>query len=298
MSGAQGRLPMHETLETFLSGSAERLRRAGIASSRLDAEVLLAGVLGVGREELYAHPGRPLSAREAAAGRALIERRARREPVSYLLGRKGFWDLDFFVSPEVLIPRPETEILLERFIQAARSAGTLAPEVLDVGTGSGNIAVVAAREFPESRVTAVDRSPAALAVARENVRRHGVAGRVSLVGSDLFSALAQKEFDFILSNPPYIETEELPGLMPDVVDYEPALALDGGREGLDIYRRLVPGAWSHLKKGGTLILEIGASQARAVVEIINAHGGFQTSHVIQDYSGRDRVIQTTRKAHG
>jgi len=298
MSASEERMPAGRTLADFLRGSAERLRRAGIASARLDAEVLLAGVLNVGREALHAHPGRLLSAREAAAGDALIERRARREPVSYLLGRREFWDLELFVRPGVLVPRPETEILIECFIRAARAAGNPAPGVLDVGTGSGNIAVVAAREFPRSRVIAIDRSPAALEVARENVRRHGVAGRVRLIGSDLFSALAHEEFDFILSNPPYIETGELPRLMPDVVNYEPALALDGGREGLDIYRRLIPGAWDHLKKGGTLILEIGAGQARAVSELIIAHGGFLEPRVMQDLSGRDRLIQTTKKDHG
>ncbi|UCD11006.1 MAG: peptide chain release factor N(5)-glutamine methyltransferase [Nitrospinaceae bacterium] len=288
----------HETCESFLNGSAERLRLAGVASPRLDAEVLLAQVLGVGREDIHARPGYFLSARQAEAGRALIERRSKREPVSYLVGQKGFWDLDFFVTSHVLIPRPETEILLERFIQTARAAETLAPNVLDVGTGSGNIAVVAAREFPAGRVTAMDRSPAALQVARENVRRHGVGGRVRLIGSDLFSALGESAFDFILSNPPYIASGALAHLMADVKDYEPALALDGGEDGLDIYRRLIPGAWGHLREGGSLILEIGMEQARAVSALIHRHGGYSAARVIKDYSGRERVIQTTKVSHG
>ncbi len=286
------------TLAGFIKSAEKRLSQAGIESARLDAELLLAAVLGTGREALYAHPDRLLSGREYQAAQALIERRERREPVSYLLGRKGFWDLEFSVSPAVLVPRPETECLIERFLEAAGRAENLAPVVLDIGTGSGNIAVVAARALPLSRVVAVDISPAALAVARENVQAQGVAGRVRLISADLFSAFGGTEFDFILSNPPYIETGAIAGLIADVSRHEPALALDGGGDGLDVYRRLIPEAARRLKPGGVLIMEIGETQAAQVSQLIEADGGFEPARVSRDLSGRDRVIEAARRRHG
>ncbi|MFQ5444030.1 MAG: peptide chain release factor N(5)-glutamine methyltransferase, partial [Nitrospinales bacterium] len=213
-----------------------------------------------------------------------------------------FWSMEFKVTPAVLIPRPETEILIERFLETARKENdTKQMRVLDVGTGSGNIAVVAAKERPLCRVTALDISTSALTIARENARRYGVLNRIQFVESDLWENLTaevENNFDFILSNPPYIDPLQFPDLMRDVRDYEPRQALLGGSEGLEFYRRLVPGACARLRPGGYLFMEIGLDQAEQVTRIIQTHGRFETPVVHQDYSGRDRVVSARKSNDG
>ncbi len=284
------------TSQSFLKWSAERLTQAGIESPRLESEVLLARGLRASREDLYRDPDRELEEDEIALSKSFVERRFLREPVAYILGRREFWGLDFQVNPDVLVPRWETEILIEQFLQWARSESFSEPmQILDMGTGSGNIATVAAKELPQSRVTAVDISPPALAIAQANAWVHEVADRICFVEGDLFACDLETCFHAILSNPPYIEEDQRDSLMPDVKDYEPGRALFGGPDGLSYYQRILPGAWRHLKENGVLFLEIGNGQANDVLSLIKNHGGYHAPEVTLDYMGMERVISARKK---
>ena len=290
---------MSRTVKSFLSWSIDRLGDVGIESPRLEAEVLLAGALRLRREEIYRAPERVLDAEEWAAAQTCVERRLRREPVAHILGRREFWSLDFKVTPEVLVPRPETEILVETLLAMYAKTPANGPvRILDIGTGSGIIAVSAAREIPDSRVTATDISSEALAVARENAETHAVSDRICFVQGDLFADAPEAPYDFIVSNPPYIETGRMSGLMPDVREFEPRSALDGGADGLDYYRRIVPGALDYLKPGGGLIFEIGETQAQAVSKLLRVEGEYESVEVIRDYGGYDRVVSARKRVNG
>ncbi|NIQ03607.1 MAG: peptide chain release factor N(5)-glutamine methyltransferase, partial [Nitrospinaceae bacterium] len=276
-----------------------RLKRAGVASPRLDAEVLLAEATKSSREDLFRHPESVLTAAQGDAFETLLRRREKREPVAYLLGRKEFWNLEIGVNPHVLIPRPETEILVDQGLQFFRSRrDPKGPRLLEVGTGSGAVALVLAQELPECRVTALEVSPAALETARDNARRHGLADRIRGVRGAFFPGREEGGFDGIVSNPPYLESAQIEGLMPEVRDFEPRLALDGGPDGLNFYRRFLPEAWKHLTPGGALFLEIGETQAAAVSDLISKSLPYGPVRIFQDYSGRDRVIHTFRRNHG
>lgn len=284
------------TSKSFLKWSAERLAQSGIESPRLESEVLLARGLRASREDLYRDPDRELGEEEMVLSKSFVERRFLREPVAYILGRREFWGLEFQVTPDVLVPRGETEILIERFLQWARSEAFSEPmQILDMGTGSGNIAIVAARELPQSRVTAVDISPSALAIAEANAWVHEVADRIRFVEGDLFACGLNPSFHAILSNPPYIDEERMDSLMPDVKDYEPEQALTGGRDGLFYYQRILPEAWSHLAENGVLFLEIGNGQVKDVLSLIADHGGYHTPEVTLDYMGMERVVSARKK---
>lgn len=284
------------TSQSFLKWSAERLAQAGIDSPRLESEVLLARGLHASREDLYRNPDREMGEEEIVLSKSFVERRFLREPVAYILGRREFWGLQFQVTPEVLVPRGETEILVEQFLQWVRSEAFLEPiQILDMGTGSGNIAIVAAKELPQSRVTAVDISPSALAIAQANAWVHGVADRIQFVEGDLFACDLEAPFHAILSNPPYIEEESMDSLMPDVRDYEPEQALVGGRDGLSYYKRILPEAWNHLEENGTLFLEIGNGQMYEVQSLIENHGGYDAPEVTLDYMGMERVVSARKK---
>jgi len=255
--------------------------KAEIASPRLDAEVLLAHALGCRRLDLYLQFDRPVEARERTVYRELVQRRAReRVPVALLIGEREFWSHSFRVSPDVLIPRPETELLVE---QAAK----LQPDsVLDFGTGSGNIIVSLALELPQLRGVAVDRSRSALEVARDNLMRHGLDKRIQLLQADRLDGLGTG-FDVIVSNPPYIPTADLASLEPEL-RHEPRLALDGGADGLDVVRPLLAQAPACLRPGGRLLLEIGAGQAAAVVGLAEGLGASASVH--RDLAGIERVV--------
>ncbi len=284
------------TSKSFLKWSAQRLAQAGIDSPRLESEVLLARGLRASREDLYRDPDRELGEEEIVLSKSFVERRFLREPVAYILGRREFWGLEFQVNPYVLVPRGETEILIEQFLQWVRSEAFSEPiQILDMGTGSGNIAIVAARELPQSRVTAVDISPSALAIARANAWVHEVADRIRFVEGDLFACDLEAPFHAILSNPPYIEEERMDTLMPDVKYYEPGQALFGGWDGLSCYRRILPEAWNHLAENGALFLEIGNGQVNDVLSLIENHGGYDAPKVTLDYMGMERVISARKK---
>ncbi|MDP6656939.1 MAG: peptide chain release factor N(5)-glutamine methyltransferase [Nitrospinaceae bacterium] len=290
-------------MKAFLEWSIDRLTQAGVDSPRMEAEVLLAGALGFGREEIYRRPERILNEDEKSVSRDFVGRRVRREPVAHILGHREFWSLDFKITPDVLIPRPETETLIETLLklQAKLNAEASTGQVrrlLDIGTGSGIIAVVAAREITDCRVTATDLSPDALVVARENADTHDVSDQINFIQGDLFAEVPETLYDFIVSNPPYIETKRLPDLMPDVRNFEPTAALDGGVDGLDFYRRIISKASDYLKEGGWLVFEIDETQAEAVSRLFCAEDKYETVNVTKDYSGYDRVVFARKRTNG
>jgi release factor glutamine methyltransferase len=238
------------------------------ADAARDAVVLLLHTLDVSRAELLASPQRELSAQEQAAYEGMVKRRVASEPVQYITGRQEFYGLTLDVTPAVLIPRPETEHLVEAVLAALDP--TQALRILDVGTGSGAIAIALATHLPNAQITASDISPAALEVARANAARHNPTRRIRFVESDLLAALAGTEaFDAIVSNPPYVPEGERETLHPQVREYEPAVALFAGPAGLDIYRRLIPEARAALRPGGLLALEIGHGQRDAVRALLD-----------------------------
>jgi release factor glutamine methyltransferase len=269
------------TLLELLRWTTGFFREHGIASARLDAEVLLAHVLDMSRLQLYLAFDQPVCADDRATYRELVRRRAKqRVPVAYLTGRREFWSLDFEVTPDVLIPRPETEALL-------RAALALAPvRVAEVGVGSGCLVAALARELPGSRIVGVDVSEPALKLARRNLERLGLAQRVELVCGDLLSEVAGP-FDLILSNPPYIPGEELDGLAPEL-QHEPRVALDGGPDGLEVIRRLAAQAPARLARPGHLALEVGAGQAAEVAELLQLSGA-DSVELQRDLGGVERV---------
>ncbi len=282
------------TILSILEWTTGYFRTHAIDSPRLDAEILLAHSLELRRIDLYLRYDQPLGADELAAFKALVRRRASREPVAYIIGRREFWGLDVLVGPEVLTPRPETERLVETAL--AVLDGCEKPLVLDLGTGSGCIALALAHDCPRARVIATDISRAALAVARENVFRHGLTDRIQLAAAkdlELFDPRCAC-FDLIVSNPPYVPTADIDALAPEVRKYEPRGALDGGDDGLAVYRRIVPAAAFLLRAGGGLVLEIGWDQGRSVTQLARRTGLYADIRCVADYGGRDRVVSLVR----
>jgi release factor glutamine methyltransferase len=281
---------IRDSVAPTLLQAAQTLSAAGCDAPRLDAEVLLAHVLGQDRAWLYAHPEYPLDPNQLGGFQALIARRAEREPVAYLTGHKEFFGLDFVVAPGVLIPRPETERLVEialQILEAGSSSETLA--IVDVGTGSAAIAVTLATHVRAAHVVAVDISAAALAIARHNAIRHGVAGRVDCLLGDLLTPL-KGPFHLITANLPYLSQADLAAAPPEVARWEPRLALAGGPDGLADIRRLLTTAASRLHPAGTLLAEIGAGQGADVLALANRHFPRATVEIAQDYAGLDRVL--------
>jgi release factor glutamine methyltransferase len=323
-----------ERLLDFLELATGHLETKGVDTARLDAELLLARALGISRVELYTSYDRALKEEEISAFRELLRRRAAREPVAYILGSREFWSLDFDVDRRVLIPRPETELLVETAIKACRgeleenteplryepdatvvyepegedaegevsdevagangasktnSIPLVADKVLDIGTGSGAVAVSLAVELPSLAIVATDESAAAMEVAPANAERHGVGERVTFSRGDLFENLeAGERFDVIVSNPPYCKASELADMEPEVREWEPTGALVSGPEGMDVTGRLVAGAPEHLSPEGWLILEVG-TQADAVRALL-VDNGWRSVRVFRDLAGRERVV--------
>lgn len=277
-----------------LRAAAQRLRASGSRSPRLDAELLLAAALDVDRLALFRRPERELSADEEERFAAYLRRREAHEPVAYIRGVRMFRTLELEVTPDVLIPRPETETLVEvalELLAGLTSRGTPEPLVLDVGTGSGCVALALVAENPFVHVVGTDLSEDALEVARRNAARHGLDRRVDFVLGDIAGDQpATRRFDLVVSNPPYIPAAEYDALEPNVRDYEPRLALYGGEDGLDAYRRLVPAAAACLRLGGALAVEVGKGQAAAVQALIAAQGSFGPARVRADLGGTPRVV--------
>ena len=248
-------------------------------------------MLSVERARLHAHPEVSVAAAAAQCFRALVERRASHEPLQYLTGVQEFWSLPFRVTPAVLIPRPETELLVETLLALNRRPD---PRVVDIGTGSGCIAISVARELPRAEVHATDCSPAALEVARDNAASLGVARRIRFAEGDLFAPLAfpgaDCRFDFILCNPPYVAAAEMPALQRQVRDHEPLVALSPGSDPLAVQRRLAEGATRHLRPGGYLLVEIGWSQEAAVRSLYAERRDIEIVEVKQDLAGIPRLV--------
>lgn len=278
------------TVRRLLDWTAGYLRRKECESPQLDAQVLLAHCLGWKRIDLYVHYEEVPSDEVRTRFRELVQKRVEGCPVAYLVKRKEFYSLPLEVGPAVLIPRPESEFVVLECLRLARDVHE--PRILDVGTGSGNLAIAVASQHRQARVTAVDISSAALEVARRNADRHGVAERIRFVQGDLFAPVpAAERFDFIVSNPPYIAREDVPKLPVGVRDYEPHLALDGGPGGYDVFDRLVAEAPKHLAPGGYLLIEIGSPQEGLARQKIASNGGYELFETILDGARHPRVLR-------
>jgi release factor glutamine methyltransferase len=296
-------MPEIWTILAAVEWTAEYFKRHQIETARLDAELLLAHVLGVERPQLYINFDQPLQQQEKDAFKRLIKRRAKREPIAYITGRKEFWSLDFKVNPNVLIPRPETELLVEIAVDLwkrkpsnsfqshrnYKARGT----VVDIGTGCGNIAISLAKEMPDARILASDISPRAIELARDNARLHKLDGSLSFWRGDLFEPFQgtklEGRVDFIISNPPYIPTEQLDGLPPEV-GFEPRLALDGGDGGTRLQQRILEESLRFLTPGGYLIMETGISQAEQIERLGRNDPRWAKFRILLDYNGLPRVI--------
>jgi release factor glutamine methyltransferase len=284
------------TVLSVMLRSADYLAGKGVESARLDAEHLLASVLGVGRLEMYLQHERPMTPDELERFRPLLKRRGQREPLQYILGRQGFRELDLEVGPGVLVPRPETEQLVEVVLAWARDRRDLV--ALDVGTGSGAIAMSLLVEGPFGTVVGTDASPDALAWAARNRAAAGLDSRLELREGRLFETLhAGETFDAVVSNPPYVAEADRGALQPEVADWEPEQALFAGKDGLAVLRELVPGAGEALRPGGLLALEIGEGQAEGVVELVDEARAYEDTTVHRDLAGKKRIV-TARKATG
>jgi release factor glutamine methyltransferase len=281
------------SIQAVVRENVQRLIEAGIETARLDAEILLSHLLKVTKEQFVLFSDMPLRSEQTRHYEELLLRRIRREPVAHITGRQEFWSLDFRVTPDVLIPRPETERLVEITLELAREfPANKAIKILDIGTGSGAIAVSLARELPSSMIWATDVSIEALEIARSNAARNGASERVCLLHGDLFEPIGETagRFDLIVSNPPYIRSAEIDALAPEVSLWEPRGALDGGVDGLDFYRRIAREASGHLAPNGAVAVEIGADMGREVAGLFAGGGCYAGVTVFQDYAGRDRVV--------
>lgn len=288
----EDRGPKTWTTLAVLDWTRAHFERVGVESPRLDAEVLLASALGSSRVMLYARFDQPLSHEERARFRVMVVRRSRGEPTAYILGEREFYGMALEVTRDVLIPRPDTETLVD--LALAELKPRAAPQVADVGTGTGCIALAIAREVAAARVLALDASPAACEVARRNAARHHLEARVTVIESDLLHGLpaGPPELDLVCANLPYIPRGEISGLMRDVRDFEPHRALDGGEDGLDLVRALITQASGRLVPGGKILLEIGHGQAAAVrAHLLDA--GYTEPRIHQDLARRDRVVEAT-----
>ncbi|HKQ78424.1 MAG TPA: peptide chain release factor N(5)-glutamine methyltransferase [Blastocatellia bacterium] len=281
------------TIAETLKKASEHLRAASVSNDLLDAQTLLAEAIGKDRSYLIINFNQQISEDILLKYQTMVSRRAAGEPLQYITGHQEFFGLDFEVTPDVLIPRPETELIVEetiRLVQQNRIASPAIPVIIDVGSGSGCIAVTLARELGDARVIASDISLSALRVARRNASRHALEDRVDFVASDLLDAFAEACFaDFILSNPPYVSDVEMPTLQREVRDWEPHLALTDSNDGLNIYRRLLKDASSRLKPGGYLICEMGYSQSERISAMVDREVWGET-RLLDDLQGIPRTI--------
>jgi release factor glutamine methyltransferase len=281
------------TVRRILDWTTGHLQQHGSETARLDAEILLAFARGCQRIELYTRFDEVLSEKQRSIMRDLVRRRAQSEPVAYLVGHREFFSLDFLVTPDVFIPRPDTETLVLAVLEQAKTISS--PRILDVGTGSGCIGVAIAAHHPEARLTAIDISKAALEVAKTNAQRHNVADRIRFCNGDLFAPLQENElFDIIVSNPPYITEPERETLQSDVRLHEPHSALFSGQDGLDIIRRLIAEAPGYLSPGGLLLMELDPSQADAVTKLLQSHDFYTETKSHKDLTGKIRVVSAKK----
>ena len=278
----------------ILHEAARKLEMAGIPSPHLDAELLLSFCQGCDRLEFYKNPALTVDETALMQFQKLVERRLQWEPLAYLVGQKEFWSLVLEVNNDVLIPRPDAEVLLEKALQIVCQIDAAAIRILDLGTGSGAIALALAKELRHAQIVATEISEAALAVAGKNAQQLGLEAQIDFRQGDLFAPVAGF-FDIIVSNPPYIADEEYDQLPPGVRNYEPREALIAGRQGTDFYEKIIDQSPGYLQKNGWLVLEIGATQQTRVISIMEASGYYQDIGIRNDYAGLPRVIKARRK---
>lgn len=285
------------TVGRLLQWTTDYLKSRGAETPRLDAEVLLAQAMGCRRIELYTTFDEVPRDELRTAFRELVRHRAEGTPVAYLVGRREFYSLNFRVGPGVLIPRPETELLVVALLDLAKGRSSGEPlSVVDVGTGSGILAVCAAKHLPKAQVTAIDISPKALETAAANAADHGVADRIEFIQSDLFAAVPEeRQFDFIVSNPPYVSTSEMAKLAREVKDFEPHEALEAGPRGTEVIERLIPQAAQRLRPGGHLLIEISPMIHDATVALLAADPRFKPGPTIKDLARLPRVVQAKKE---
>ncbi len=296
----RGEKGVQMTVLEALNQATRRLMDHQIENPRLNAELLLVQSMGASREELYADLHRPVKESERKKFDSSIQRRISGEPLQYILGHQEFWSIDFKVNPRVLIPRPDTELLVEQALSVlSQSPSGGKAFVLEIGTGSGAIAISLAHELEVVFVVATDISWEALLLARENARDASVESRVQFIVGDLFGPLpvcpGHEPFELILSNPPYISRSAIEALAKEVKDHEPRIALDGGQEGMDFYRRIIGEAPAYLREGGWILLEVGQDQGQRVSELIDENGLFSRAELVRDLSGIERVVKAQRK---
>ena len=286
------------TIQKLIRWAEGYLKKHGVDSPRLSAELLLSTALGTSRLDLYLNFAKPLEDVELQEFKRLLLRRARREPLAYITGVKEFWSLELKVTPTVLIPRPETECLVEAALSILdEHAKNDIWRILDLGTGSGAIVIALTTEQPQHSFTATDLSADAIRLATENACRHKVDKRIDFICSDWFNEinLSGKRFDLIVTNPPYIPTGDLPQLAPEIVNYEPHLALDGTPDGLASIRHIIENAPQFLKAGGRLLMEIGHDQSSAVQKMVTSVGAYAETGFRKDLAGHDRVAVLIKK---
>jgi len=291
--------PKTWTIKNLLKVTTGYLQEKQIENPRMTAEVLLAHQLNIDRVTLYINFDQPLNESEISGYRSLIKRRIQREPLQYITGVQEFWSLDFIVNPQVLIPRPESELLVELAINQLKPPNAFEdhpPKILDLGTGCGALAISLAKEVQEAKIWATDISSGALKLANLNAKKHGVADRIKFKHGDLWNPLINQEitFDIIISNPPYIACEEYNDLPPEIRDYEPRSALDGKGDGMYYIEKILKGGLHFLNTGGLILLEMAPDQTNEALSLIGQIKGYGESSRIKDYSHRYRVVMAQR----
>ena len=284
-------------IRDILNVAARHFETAGIPSARLDAEVLLAFCLGCERLDFFKNPAMPINEKTLTLFQKLVARRLKWEPVAYITSRKEFWSFVLEVNNSVLIPRPDTEVLVEEALDVCNQIDSAEIKILDIGTGSGAIALSLAKEARHAVIVATDISAAALAVAGKNARNLALDSQIKFLQGNLFEPV-RDFFDIIVSNPPYIAADDYNKLPAGVRDYEPPEALLAGANGLDFYQKIINEACGHLKSDGWLLLEIGATQKARVADIIEASRQYSDISIRNDYAGLPRVIKARRKSSG
>ena len=280
------------TILDLLKWTTDYFSRHAIDSPRATAEILLAYTLAVKRIDLYLRYDQPLNPAELQHFKALIKRRIAREPVAYIIGTKEFWGLDFAVAPGTLIPRPETECLVEKALEIIDTAASRSPlHILELGTGSGAVVTALAKERPGQVFYASDRSPQTLSVARRNAAANGLKERIHFFTGDWFTPLSPSRvrLDLVLSNPPYINADVIPTRQPEIHQFEPLAALDGGPDGLDCIRSIIEQAPAYIHPGGRLLLETGHDQHAAIERFVDPLPAYDRVDFGKDYSGYDRI---------
>ena len=288
------------TIKNLLKVTTDYLKKNKIDSPRLSAEILLAHQLNTSRVKLYLDFDRPLNDEEISGYRSLIRRRLSREPIQYLAGRQEFWSLEFIVDPEVLIPRPESELLVEQAIALCREerlTETRSPGILDLGTGCGALAISIARELENARIWACDISGDALNIADLNARKHAVESRIEFLQGDLWQPVMDQglTFDIILSNPPYIDSDAFDHLAPEVRDHEPRLALDGREGGMFYIEKIIKKGTDYLNPGGWILLEMDPEQTQKAMGLIEENNLYGEKKRVKDYSHQYRVVMARKR---